>query len=171
VFFEALALIKKELANVTVLCLGMEGEEEAIRLVSENGLRGMVRLLPKVPHHGMGEYFRSSDITVSLSVHDGTPNSLLEAMACGCFPVVGDIESTREWINDSQNGLLVDATDAPSVAYALQKAIADYALRDKAFAYNQAIIRERASRASVMRAAEVFYREVLEWKSFVPNLR
>jgi hypothetical protein len=44
---------------------------------------------------------------VSPAIHDGTPNSLLEGMACGCFPVAGDLESIREWITHGQNGLLV----------------------------------------------------------------
>ena len=57
-----------------------------------------VELLPSVPHADMADLFRRAQIMVSPSVHDGTPNSLLEAMACGCLPVAGDLESIREWI-------------------------------------------------------------------------
>jgi glycosyltransferase involved in cell wall biosynthesis len=60
------------------------------------------------------DVFRGAQIVVSPSIHDGTPNSLLEAMACGCFPVAGDLESIREWITHGQNGLLFDANDAAS---------------------------------------------------------
>lgn len=44
----------------------------------------------------MAYLFRLADVTVSLSEDDGTPNTLLEAVACGCFPIAGDIESVRE---------------------------------------------------------------------------
>lgn len=55
---------------------------------------------------GMAELFRLSSVAVSPSLHDGTPNTLLEAMDCGCIIVTGDIESVREWINDGENGSL-----------------------------------------------------------------
>ena len=43
-------------------------------------------------------------MTVSPSTHDGTPNTLLEGMACGSFPIVGDLESLREWIEPGLTG-------------------------------------------------------------------
>jgi len=57
-------------------------------------------------------------------------------MACGCFPVVGDIESMREWVQPGINGLLVDATVAHSIAAAIVQAISQPALRTKAAEYN-----------------------------------
>ena len=65
----------------------------------------------------------------------GLPTRLLETMACGCFPVVGDIESMREWVQPGINGLLVDATDAHSIADAIVQAISQPALRTKAAKY------------------------------------
>ena len=47
---------------------------------------------------GMAAVFQGARVAVSPSTHDGTPNTLLEAMSCGSFPVAGDIESLREWI-------------------------------------------------------------------------
>ncbi len=41
--------------------------------------------------HQMADWFRRCRVVVSPSTHDGTPNTLLEGMACGCFPIAGDI--------------------------------------------------------------------------------
>ena len=82
-----------------------------------------VRLLPYLSQHELWDLFLRSEVSVSVSAHDGTPNSLLEAMACGCFPVVGDIESLREWITPGVNGLLVDPDQPQAVAEAVLLAL------------------------------------------------
>lgn len=101
-----------------------------------------------------------SQVFVSPSVHDGTPNSLLETMACGCFPVVGNIEFMREWIQTGVNGLLADATDARSIADAIVLAIRQPALRADAAKINAALIAERAAYVPNMARVEKFYKRV-----------
>ncbi len=129
--------------------------------MNQLAVRDSVRLLPAVPHKEMARLFRLADITVSPSLHDGTPNSLLEAMACGCFPVAGDIESVREWIVDKENGLLCDATDRHSLGRALALSLDDRSLRDRAREYNVSLVAERAEYGKVMREAENFYHRVI----------
>ncbi len=79
-----------------------------MRWVQELGVAAQVELLPKQTRAQMADLFRRRAVVVSPTTHDGTPNTLLEAMACGCLPVVGDLESLREWITPGVNGLLVD---------------------------------------------------------------
>ena len=82
-------------------------------------------------------------------------------MACGCFPVAGDIESVREWITDGVNGLLCDATDPDSLADAISRALGHLQLREKSRAYNNHLVMERAEYSSVIRRAEEFYSEII----------
>ena len=74
------------------------------------GISESVRFLPAQDRSGMADLFCAATLTVSPSTHDGTPNTLLEAMACGSFPIVGDLASLREWIEPGVNGLAVDPT-------------------------------------------------------------
>ena len=74
-------------------------------------------------HDDMAAQFRRAQIVASPSLHDGTPNTLLEGIACGCFPVAGDLESIREWITPKENGLLFDPKDPQSIAAALISAL------------------------------------------------
>jgi glycosyltransferase involved in cell wall biosynthesis len=83
-------------------------------------------------------------------------------MACGCFPVAGDIESIREWITDSVNGLLCDPTDPQSLAQAILRALNDTDLRYRAREHNLKLIVERAEYGKVMAQAEQFYYKVIE---------
>jgi glycosyltransferase involved in cell wall biosynthesis len=110
-------------------------------------------------HKEMGRLLRSSSFILSLAEHDGTPNSVLESMACGAFPIVGDIESLREWIKDGENGLLVDPASPESTAAAVIRALADTALVDRASILNAKIC-ERITRTAVGPKAIELYRKV-----------
>ncbi|MBI2330847.1 MAG: glycosyltransferase, partial [Chloroflexi bacterium] len=129
---------------------------EAERLVARHALEGIVELLPKLSQPDLAAQFRRAQVVCSPSEHDGTPNTLLEAMACGCFPVAGDLESLREWITPGENGLLVPPADAGALAAALLRALGDAELRRQARALNARLVAERASFEAVMRAAEEF---------------
>jgi glycosyltransferase involved in cell wall biosynthesis len=90
-------------------------------------------------------------------------------MACGCFPVVGDIESMHEWIRSGVNGLLIDATSPRSMADGIVAALEAPALRAAAKNENTRVIAERAEYRRCMAMAEVFYRKVLERKGSLPQ--
>jgi glycosyltransferase involved in cell wall biosynthesis len=139
----------------------MAGEAQALQWIRELGIGHAVELLAPVPHVEMANIFRRAQVVISPSIHDGTPNSLLEGMACGCFPIAGDLESIREWITPNENGLLFDSNDSQSIADAIIKAIENKNLREKAAGLNQEIISARAEYTSNMRGAEEFYESVI----------
>jgi glycosyltransferase involved in cell wall biosynthesis len=128
-------------------------------------LGNRVRLLPALSAREMAGLLRSALITLSVTEHDGTPNSLLEAMACGSFPIAGDLESIREWIVDQENGLLVSPSDPEQLAEAIFLALGDEALRKHSAVQNRRIIDERADWVEVMPRAESFYERVLQFSS------
>ncbi|MRR29630.1 glycosyltransferase family 1 protein, partial [bacterium] len=102
-----------------------------------------------------------SQVMVSNSTHDGSPNSLLEAMALGCLPVCGDIQSIREWITGGENGLLVNPADPEALANAILQAINNSELRAKAAKINAQLIREKAGiEAARARVKECYERLV-----------
>ena len=159
-FFRAIPFVIDKFPNVRFVCPGMMGEKVAQRWVSEIEIGDRVELLPPQTRQQMAELFRRSQISLSITTHDGTPNTLLEAMACGCFPIAGDIESLREWITPGVNGMLVDASYARGLADAILKAISQPDLRKRAKEQNLQLVKDRAEYVKVMRAAEEFYRSL-----------
>lgn len=162
VFFRAIPLVLEQQRDAVFVCSGMQANPVAQKWVRQKSIEESVRLLPVVPHEQMASLFRLAEVTVSPSLHDGTPNSLLEAMACGCFPVAGDIESVREWIVDGENGLLCDPTSPESLARAILRALKDQGLRTRAKEINSRLVLERAEYNSVMQQAEEFYGQVIQ---------
>lgn len=111
---------------------GASGVEEAVRFV---GAR---------PHDTLPVLLNAHDVFVSVALSDTTSVSLLEAMACGLFPVVSDIPANREWITDGANGTVVPANDPGRIADAIIDAWRRPDLRERARRENQAIIQSRA---------------------------
>jgi glycosyltransferase involved in cell wall biosynthesis len=159
-FFKAIPLVLEKHPNAKFICTTMAGEQQAEQWVKELNIAHAVELLAPVPHFEMANIFRRAQIVVSPSIHDGTPNSLLEGIACGCFPAAGDLESIREWITPDENGLLFDSNDHRSIANAMICAIENKNLRDKAAGLNQTLISERAEYKSNMVKADEFYERV-----------
>ncbi len=160
-FFQAIPLVLAENPHVFFLGAMMDGNSVAEGWISRLGIEKSVGCLPFVSHDEMAQFFRLASVTVSPADHDGTPNTLLEAMSCGTFPVAGNIESVREWITPGENGLLFDQSDPQALAAALLAALRDDALRERAVPLNQALIAARADYAVSMGKADAFYRELI----------
>jgi glycosyltransferase involved in cell wall biosynthesis len=160
-FFKAVPGILAELPQTVFVCPGMAGEPEAEAWLRRLGVGRAIRLLPRLQAEEMAAVFRRADVSVSPSEHDGTPNTLLEAMACGCFPVAGDLVSIREWIEPGGNGLLIDPTRPESLIQAVLEALGTPTLRAQAAQVNTRLVLDWANYAEGMRKAEEFYRDVV----------
>ena len=162
VFFHAIPLVLKAFPDVQFVCTAMQGQPQAERFVHELGIADHVTLLPYLPQQDLWSLYLKSQIYVSLSSHDGTPNTFLEAIACGCFPVVGDIASLRHWIRNGKNGLLVDPQDVEQAAQAIITALKDNSLRRAAQSTNWEMIQTEADRDKVCMRVMGFYSQLLD---------
>jgi glycosyltransferase involved in cell wall biosynthesis len=160
-FFQAIPLVLAENPNVFFLGAMMEGNSVAESWISRLQIQKSFLSLPFVSHDEMAQFFRLATVTVSPADHDGTPNTLLEAMSCGTFPVAGNIESVREWITSGENGLLFDQSDPVALAQTILQALRDAPLRAKAVPLNQDLIQRRADYQTSMHKAGEFYGQLI----------
>jgi glycosyltransferase involved in cell wall biosynthesis len=72
-----------------------------------------------VPYVRMTDYYRASDVCVSVPSSDSSPRSVWEAMGCGCPCVLSDLPWTHELIRRDHDALL-----APVKAQAIAASIA-----------------------------------------------
>jgi glycosyltransferase involved in cell wall biosynthesis len=166
-FFQSIPSVLEKHPETQFVCPGMSDEGQAQGWVAELGIADKVDLLPNQTRLEMARLFRQARITLSITTHDGTPNTLLEAMACGCFPIAGDIESLREWITPGENGLLVQPEDVEGLAQAILKAIEQPEMRQRAKVRNLALVGERAEYGKCMALAEEFYQNLI----YLPKIK
>jgi glycosyltransferase involved in cell wall biosynthesis len=142
----AIPHVVEEFPEVLFLIIG-DGERRSVleSMARRMRLLPWVQFLGPVDHGQMPGVLRSSQIYVSTSPSDGASVSLLEAMACGLFPVVTDIPANREWIRDGHNGCLVPPDDERALASGIKTALRDKAVRERAGGMNVELAREKAS--------------------------
>jgi glycosyltransferase involved in cell wall biosynthesis len=160
-YFKAIPLVLEKRADAKFIFSSMAGKSQALQWMKELNIEHAVQLNPQLSHTQMAETFRSAQIVVSPAIHDGTPNSLLEGIACGCFPIAGDLESIREWITHGRNGLLVNPNNPQSIADGILLAIQREDLRNEAAGLNANMISTRADYGMNMKKVVEFYGEVV----------
>jgi glycosyltransferase involved in cell wall biosynthesis len=94
---------------------GGGGELEALRTAARaRGVGGMVEFLGErsdVPH-----LMKSSDLYLNVSLYEGMPLTLLEAMASGLPIAATDVPGNRELVQDGVNGMKAPLGDAAAIA-------------------------------------------------------
>ena len=84
-----------------------------------------------------------SRIGMGISVGDGTPNTMLEAMIMGAFPIQTDTADTKGWITPGQNGIIVPPNCPDAIAAAVRRAVYEDRLVDEAAETNARIAAQR----------------------------
>jgi len=101
-----------------------------------------------------------AEIFVSVPSSDGTSVALLQAMAAGCFPIVSDLPTQRELIEDGVNGYRVPLHRPDILAQRVVAALADPELRLSAAARNRAFVERRGLNETEMLRMESLYRRL-----------
>ncbi|MFM8961975.1 MAG: glycosyltransferase family 4 protein [Actinomycetota bacterium] len=130
--------------KLSLLIIG-DGQEMNFLQTLARELGAKVTFLGSVSHEEVLKCMRLSRIFVINSSHEGSPNSLIEAMALG-LPVIARANSgTKELITNFENGLLL--TDSGSIADSI-----DYLMRDQ-------ILQSKLGQAAYVFAATYLNRE------------
>lgn len=77
----------------------------------------------------MGGVYPDVDILVQSSINEGTPVSVIEAMASGCCVVATRAGGTEDVLDGGQCGLMVPVGDSKALAEAILRAVGDADLR------------------------------------------
>jgi glycosyltransferase involved in cell wall biosynthesis len=147
--------------------IGIYSASPAVALAAELMARDTgldVEVLSSWPHSAsraeIARHMGEARTSIGLSISDGVPNTMVEAMAMGALPIQSDTGCEREWIRDGENGLLVAPEDPQAVADALRRALTDDALVDRAAAQNAELVAQRADSRAIEPQAVALYERV-----------
>lgn len=97
------------------------------------------------------------DVFVLSSRSEAFPNSVMEAMACGCAVVASKVGGVPELIQHGATGLLFEPGNPAALAAALRRLLQDPALRSTLASAGERFVRENLSRqASAERMGEIY---------------
>ena len=95
--------------DVKLIVVGDGVERNALEELSFGwGLKDKVVFLGQRCKAELLELYNLSDFFVLASFAEGLPRVLLEAMACGCIPIVTDVGSVSAVVNDRDNGFMIE---------------------------------------------------------------
>ena len=105
---KAVLLLKKELESYNVIVFG--ADKEVIDFSNQTKFTNWnnFKIVPRIAHLEVMQFMGKSLIYIGNSNSDGMPNTLLEAIIMGAFPIQSNPESvTEEIIEEDSNGLLI----------------------------------------------------------------
>jgi glycosyltransferase involved in cell wall biosynthesis len=120
-------------------------------------IRASCHLNHRIPRPQALEAMTRARIMLAPSLVDGTPNSMLEAMASGAFPIVSPLETIRAVVQEERNVLFARNLYPEDIAAALVRAMTDDKLVDSATERNLELVGRIANRNEVRRRVVRLY--------------
>ncbi len=160
----AFCLVQKKVRNTKFILVGPKYGlyyNSLIRMTASLGLNKSVLFIDCVAHSKIPRIVGSSDLIISATSHDGTPNSMLETMAYGAIPVMSDIPSIREWVKDGWNGYLFNPRDPEDIAKVIVRALKNRDSFELMVKRNRSLVSERADYHKNMKLVEEMYRRLV----------
>ncbi|MDQ0868265.1 glycosyltransferase involved in cell wall biosynthesis [Arthrobacter sp. V1I9] len=109
----------------------LAGDAENDRTRDALNASALVNYTGWIDQAGLAQELGSASIFVLPSHAEGLPLALLDAMAWGLAPIVTDVGSIADVIEDGVNGLFVDVGDAQGLQHAMEQLISDDQLRSR----------------------------------------
>lgn len=106
--------------NLRMFMLGGGSQESLVKgFVKEKGLEDRILFSGYQQNETLAGYYQAADVYLSASHIDGSSVALMEAMACGCPPLVSDIPANLEWVTDGEQGWVFRDGSADDLAQKL----------------------------------------------------
>jgi len=103
-----------------------------------------------------------ADIFITTAISDGTPVSLLEAMASGLPCIATNVGGIPEWITDGENGVLISPRDPSQIAEKILMLAASPDKRTTLGKKARETVVERAEWTEIMNTVETDYKCLIE---------
>ncbi|MGM0932649.1 MAG: glycosyltransferase [Bacteroidota bacterium] len=162
VILEAVSAMRDILAPYNIIVFG--DNNEVRKFASEKGLTQWNNFFLEgyIPHERVLKLLGNSLIYVGNCISDGMPNTLLEAIIMGAFPIQSNPGgATAEIIVNEQNGLLIEDPEEPGGIQALiYKAIKNRRMMGQAKEFNFEHIRPNLEREKIKIEVQKQYRKV-----------
>ncbi len=161
---EAILRLKTELKNYKIIVFGADKEVAEFVEYSEIKNWNNLVVLRKISELEVLKLMGKSLIYIGNSLSDGMPNTLLEAIIMGAFPVQSNPGgASAEIIEDQRNGLLIEnPEDVDEISDLLKIAIADKVRLKNAVAYNLQFLKPNFERDFIKEKVLMQYKKVEE---------
>jgi len=131
--------------------------------IAQLGLQDRVKLVGRIPHQQLYQWYSAADLFCLASSNEGWPNVVLESLACGLPVVATAVGGVPEIINSEEYGLLLDAIQGPRLVEQLRDGILAALQKE----WNQEAMvhyaRQNTWEVAAQRVDGIFQQTVADW--------
>jgi glycosyltransferase involved in cell wall biosynthesis len=158
--FQALSLFPDASRAPHLLVVGDGERREALRqLAHALGLAGRIHFLGW--RHDLEAILGDLDVVICCSRNEGTPVSLIEAMAAGVPVVSTDVGGVGDVVSHGETGWLVPAGDPAALAQGIERLLGDPELRHRLASAARPVALERHDVKGLVHRMEALYQRLL----------
>lgn len=129
------AFAKIATPNVRLIILGecdAAGKDKLAALIRKLHISSQVIFQPRfVPNQELSNFIAVADIIVFPYIHIYQSGALLLAMTYGKPVIVSDLDGFREYVSDSESGVICKTEDPKTLAFAIDRLLQDIVLRSR----------------------------------------
>jgi len=160
---KALQLVIKRIPSIKLIIVGEGSQRKRLQnLVTRLNLNSHVRFLGGQSQREVYRNLLRAQIYVSTSLSDGSSTSLMEAMACGAFPIVTNIAANQELIIHGENGFLFSPKLFREAAESIIDSLQNPALLNQSTIINIEKIRQSGDIRRNLRRLHEAYNKLVE---------
>jgi glycosyltransferase involved in cell wall biosynthesis len=151
---EALARLERERPGRFHLTWVGRGplERLVMRRAAELGVDGLITLIGYVPFGpALLDLYRQAHVFVHVSLSEGMPKVLIEAMACATPVVATDVGGVRDALGGGSAGALVPPDDLDELVGAVERVVDDPVLRDRITEHGSKLVKTMTLEAEAER--------------------
>ncbi|ARN71577.1 glycosyl transferase family 1 [Nonlabens tegetincola] len=129
----------------------------------EDSIIPNIEIHSAIPHEELLKLMQKTAIYIGNSNSDGIPNTMLEAIICGAFPIQSNPGgATAEWIENEKNGLLIHyCENVEHIKGIIIKALKNPRLRQQAISYNNTYVVPNLEREMIKEQVQSAYSAIL----------
>jgi len=123
---QAFSFLKKENDGIKLHIVGDGSQRQPLEQLSNRlGIADSVVFHGRLDQNELVPLLKMSRIYISAPSTEGFSSSLMEAMACGCIPIVTDLPANRENITHGVNGFLFENGSSTDLLHCLQMVLSN----------------------------------------------
>ncbi|WP_448212537.1 glycosyltransferase family 4 protein [Colwellia sp. MEBiC06753] len=140
--------------------------DKLVALCDELAIRSQVEFLGRLAPDDISALYKSADLMLNTSIVDNSPNSIIEALACGTPVVTTNVGGIPKLVRHLQDALLADIKDVDQLSALALSTLKDKALRDKLVA-NGLVTVEKFFWSNVWQKLQQSYQQAIKQVNYV----